>query len=878
MLDSRLHSLNVAVKALDNPDSLSILNIDDDLPTSPDTTLEYLARCQAWLQLRNIAKSIPDLLNQSQSVALVGFLGHFSSGKSSLINALLDISSSENPGYKRAVGLHPTDTGITIITHRDHAHIVKKSAYSVVDSVDVVHGPSLPFLEHAALVDTPGLGNEVAEQEAVTRFLHLCHVLVITIDGRRPFADKDKDFELLDIAFNRLSGVPKILVVTSAEEFLTSRMGSFSSDWQPELAEAFWDEAIARLTRDPRFQTHIGRLHQAPRFFVDSKEGFQVAQVKEILLPIITDEAHKSRIRFAQSHYVLSTATDALNVLLDYISNRSENLNRLLSESQHRADSTTTAVEEILESLESSFSFAKQRLQEARQSAPNVDFATETIVTQHMINEIQKGTLSKLEEEIKESLGHQLNDIREQVWHNFRKYYNAKTRTWLPTKREFLLDVLSEWQIDINSFRRRLSNISARCGSNILHAVDHQLSTTLSNAFEYLGRSSEVLEIGSSVRDIESSLERFERTHDDSVRSFYTYISAPGSIDLLREHGFVGFDDSGELAMTPSSVNALRSRGFTAIMRSADGCRKRLRTLYSQSPEDFENTSENSEERRIGEAEFGSRCFEKISTHINNQCQQNVSYLIEELSREMDRCVGRMESERLHLKRKRTQIWEARRMFLGRLGLVGFLILGVIIMQRIFAPEYFSTLLSALPEGMLQEVSVGVGSTVIVMILSYFIGGAKNRKLRQALQLATVARWRVFVRRRDIAVQLKEHFDELYEQLIRNVRNGPLEIDEVITSEVNHLTEEDSGSYIEARNALAIARELIRSRLTLVEEYVETVNRHLDEIPRELKDTSDQIKKDVVEAHMARIHEAAGTVSRVRAEVQRVADIARETV
>ena len=48
----------------------------------------------------------------------------------------------------------------------------------------------------------------------MARFLHLCHVLVITIDGRRPFADKDKDFELLDTAFNKLAGVPKILVVT----------------------------------------------------------------------------------------------------------------------------------------------------------------------------------------------------------------------------------------------------------------------------------------------------------------------------------------------------------------------------------------------------------------------------------------------------------------------------------------------------------------------------------------------------------------------------------------------------------------------------------------------------------------------------------------
>ena len=209
MLEDTLRELNAAVEALDTVESLSILNIDEELLGSPGTTLEYLERCRAWNRLRNIARSIPDLLSQSDSIALVGFLGHFRSGKSSLINALLGISNDENPGYKRDVGLHPTDSGITLITHRDHAKLVRKSGYTAIDNVEVAHGPALGFLEHATLVDTPGLGNEAAEHEAVARFLHLCHVLVITIDGRRPFADKDKDFELLDTAFNKLVGVPE---------------------------------------------------------------------------------------------------------------------------------------------------------------------------------------------------------------------------------------------------------------------------------------------------------------------------------------------------------------------------------------------------------------------------------------------------------------------------------------------------------------------------------------------------------------------------------------------------------------------------------------------------------------------------------------------
>ena len=79
MLEQTLESLHKAVRALDNPQSLSILNIDEDSLDSPTTTVEYVERCRAWTQLRNITKSIPDLLNQSGNTALVGFLGHFSS-------------------------------------------------------------------------------------------------------------------------------------------------------------------------------------------------------------------------------------------------------------------------------------------------------------------------------------------------------------------------------------------------------------------------------------------------------------------------------------------------------------------------------------------------------------------------------------------------------------------------------------------------------------------------------------------------------------------------------------------------------------------------------------------------------------------------------
>ena len=442
--------------------------------------------------------------------------------------------------------------------------------------MDVVHGPALEFLEHATLVDTPGLGNDEAEHEAVTRFLHLCHVLVITIDGRRPFADKDKDFELLDRAFNKLSEVPKIIVVTSAEEFLTSRTASFATGWQADQAEDFWDEAIERLRRDSRFQNHLDRFQTAPRFFVDSKEGFRIQQVKEALLPIVTDDEHRSRIRQAQGRYVIATAADALDVLLTYIAKRSENLNRLLDEAQRRADGTAIAVEDLITSLQSSFASVRERLQEARNTIPTNPFAVETIVTPQAINEAQGPTLRKLEGVIRGALKRQLDGVRTPTWHRVRRHYMGRTRSWFPTKGEVDVKAFLRRQADVGSVDSELTDALTSCARGIHRIVNQQFTAAIASSTQHLERTLEAWEIGSSARDVETALERFQRLHDDSVKSFYAYVAAPSSSDLLREHGFVGFDESGEQAVRVESIDALNCFGFTAIAESSDNCKERL--------------------------------------------------------------------------------------------------------------------------------------------------------------------------------------------------------------------------------------------------------------------------------------------------------------
>ena len=743
--------------------------------------------------------------------------------------------------------------------------------------MDVVHGPDLEFLEHATLVDTPGLGNDAAEHEAVTKFLHLCHVLVITIDGRRPFADKDKDFELLDRAFNKLSDVPKIIVVTSAEEFLISRKASFETGWQADQAEVFWEQAIARLRRDPRFRNHLDRFQSAPRFFVDSKEGFRVEQVKGALLPIVTSDEHRSRIRQAQARYVIATAADALDVLLTYISTRTANLNRLLTEAQRRADRTATAVEELIQSLESSFTSVRQRLIEARQQIPAESFAVEAIVTPQAINETQGSTLRKLEGVIRRTLKRQIESVRTPTWHRVRRHFMGRSRSWFRTKGEVDVGELLRRQADVGSIESELSVASMNCARGIHRTVNQQLTAAVAGSTQHLERPSEAWEIGTSARDVESSLEKFQRKHDDSVRSFYAYVSAPSSSDLLREHGFVGFDESGAQAVHVESIDALNCVGFTAISETSESCKERLRPLRREEAEELEPFSGEDEELVAKDGVFGEGYHELVVNRVNVVSQQRVDEFLSNLSERHDRFAKEVEAERARVARSKTRIWKARATLGGRFIMVAVFFPILLVAFATVARERFDALLSALPDDLWGSVVPGVVSTIIVLVLGYVITGPRNETLRRALRPVLLEWWKVRTKRRELATALKGHFNDSYDRLAEDMDELPLQVDHAIAGGVVDWLKNHSEPHRLAEKELADLRQVIVARRGVFDEFIRVANQRLNEIPRELRETASRIKDNVIEEHMSRIRDAARSVESVESDVQRIAEITRRS-
>ena len=408
----------------------------------------------------------------------------------------------------------------------------------------------------------------------------------------------------------------------------------------------------------------------------------------------------------------------------------------------------------------------------------------------------------------------------------------------------------------------------------MLRLVNQHLASAFASSLQHLHGTSEAWEIGSRTQDIESSLERFQQKHDDSIRSFYAYISAPASSDLLREHGFVGFDESGEQAVQPESIDALNSRGFTAISQSSNSCKDRLRPLRTEESDEYERSSDETDTWMIEDTALADHYCQHVANHIDAVCQRAFAELFLKLSERLSRLADSLGEERSRFVATRRRIWRARVTLLGRFALVvGFATIAFMAFAALF-PEKYELLLSLVPDALFQTVSIGVASSVIVLALVYIVSGARNENLRNALRPVALERWAIHSKWRTLANALGAYFDESYGQLVLDVDEMPLEIDEAVVGGVLARIKNNSESYRQAEQSLAELREVMGARTNLFDEYIGVVSQRLDEIPQELRERADAIKKNAIEEHMSRIRSAASSVEKVKSDVQRVADIA----
>ena len=875
-----LQKLYAAIDQLDSPTTLALLNIDENLLGLPETTLSYVARHDHWKRLLDVVASIPHLIEQGGTdyVPLVGFLGHFSSGKSTLINAIMGIESHEHPPYKRASGRNPTDRDITLTTHFDNYCRTKDEFFSPADKVGVMQGPQSSVMERMTLVDTPGLGDDSAEMATVVGFLHLVHVLVLTVDGRRPFADTDKDFALLDTAFNRLAGVPKIFAITSAVDFLRDRKGDFETDWNEAEADTFWQETLTRLVDDTRFKRHRKTLTATPHHFVDSIEGFRISNLLESIVPVVSDDAQRARTDAARAEYVINVAVDSLELLEAYVAERSRHLSKLRSDAEERSRNTQTAIENLIADLIRRLSEILELLQRDRGNATALDAPLDQIVTIETVAEgiDMSATEAKIRAALQDIIGARRSQVIRRAYENYRKGISGFRKAY---RSEVLLHADIADAIAGTELLRQLR----RCGRNAYTTAmaRHQATRTL--GLEMLERRSERMRVTSTARDIQFEFDRFQQRHDDTVKAFIAYITQPSSLELLREHGFISFDKSGHRITEPESIGMTDREDYLRIVDEVEQCRAALKTIYDDATEELNlgDVADGSEtigdtEKEWRDASIDDSALKPIVEQIAANASGGVDDLDQAVDSQIEDLIGVFIKVKQITRTRLRDIWGARGGIALRLAVV-MLVFGAIIWTVWkFVPQVvWTNLWTSLPDWMIQGAFSSVVTSLALSVCFFVLIGFTNANLRVAFGSTTLARLRLGSLRREHKRRLRKAIEEKLEETKVRAADAVSSTEKALLGTIMRWLQNHCDAYASSALELQEIRQRVNERTQLVNGLVGKISSFQNNLAAELRQRSEGIRSDAVSTHIATIQQAAEAVEHLREMLARIVEEAR---
>ena len=193
-------------------------------------------------ELRRLIVTLNQYSHKSKNLVYIGLLGHFSSGKSSTINSILNMWETKD---ERSTGLHPTDVAVTLTTHRDNQGSLL-GTHRVGELKVGTQYIDTELLKDKVLVDTPGSGDPIIIEEMVRDFLPICDYLIYIFAATNPL--DTNDIPVLKKAHEELPFIPMKFIITRADEFIDDRSKGFSKD-NVSLHKIlnFTSELIARL-------------------------------------------------------------------------------------------------------------------------------------------------------------------------------------------------------------------------------------------------------------------------------------------------------------------------------------------------------------------------------------------------------------------------------------------------------------------------------------------------------------------------------------------------------------------------------------------------------------------------------------------------------
>lgn len=497
-----------------------------------------------WEYFKNTIGAIDSVVEQSKELKFIGFIGHSGAGKSSLLNAIMNIQQNENPLYKREVGETFTDKGITLIVHPENSDKIQKSNYTNSQYFNIVEGPADDYFKNIVLVDTPGLGNEEIERKVLESFLHMCNLIVLTLNGERPFGNKNEDFALLDLKLNKLEGIPTIFAITNAEHFVhttyenNQKTINFDKGLNDKEIIRFWDEVLTLLIEDSRFENDKDIVNNIERFFVDSNARFNIIDIKNAIQRISSGDTNTQKVEEARINYFKHIGKDVLLKFKTYLSQKRENFKEILDGANKKKDSAYSNIDGELNSV-------KQIIDSVKKS--QID----------SINEAEK----KLEEKMEFitinvpfiEFNDYLVDIRqyrknvlEKVYKYFENY-NAKLgleKDTLEKNKEALIHFdLKEYLISEKTntntflFSEKLKNTIKNYWKLSSDETMQQLISNQKSMKARINKKGEFQRIKNNQAQILEQVDKFIDTMSNYIDLYRDYVITPNNRQLFKEIG-----------------------------------------------------------------------------------------------------------------------------------------------------------------------------------------------------------------------------------------------------------------------------------------------------------------------------------------------------
>ncbi|MFZ5867225.1 MAG: hypothetical protein ACOYXY_15170 [Thermodesulfobacteriota bacterium] len=315
------------------------------------------AECrEKYHELRRLKRSLEQYSSKAGALTYIGFIGHFSSGKSCTINSLLE---QEGAPDGRRTGLHPTDKAVTLITHPSNSGCL----IGMHRRGEIEVGSSLvanAMLENVVLVDTPGSGDPSVMEEMVRDFLPICDWIVYVFSAAIPL--DSTDLPILRKAHLELPFIPMKFLVTRGDEFRKDRNAPLTeTNFDQQKADQFIAEFMARLA------AAIPGKSVSPNdiLLVDNLDGFHLDSLRSLIndpkLTNTTNHLHSHKIV-----YFLESAKKIRDFFTRYLEEKIRAARSLLLTAQTNHQNYQETVSVANSRLTESWSEQRRKLNDMR--------------------------------------------------------------------------------------------------------------------------------------------------------------------------------------------------------------------------------------------------------------------------------------------------------------------------------------------------------------------------------------------------------------------------------------------------------------------------------------------------------------------------------